>query len=157
VQAAAAKFSTVIVVIHTVGPMILENWIDLPSVKAVLFAHLPGQEAGTSLTDILFGDYSPSGHLPYSIPVQESDYPSSVSLVGFELFQVQDTFSEGLYIDYRYLNKNNISARYPFGHGLSYTTFTYTNLILTPITPLTTTPPARSPKASPPSGRPGRD
>jgi beta-glucosidase len=68
----------------------LENWIDLSSVKSVVFAHLPGQEAGDSLTDILFGDYSPSGHLPYSIPVAESDYPSGVSLVGFEFFQVFD-------------------------------------------------------------------
>lgn len=151
IEAAAAKFETVIVVIHTVGPVLLENWIDLPSVKSVLFAHLPGQEAGDSLTDILFGDYSPSGHLPYSIPVSESDYPSSVSLVGFEFFQVQDTFSEGLYIDYRYLNKNNISARYPFGHGLSYTTFSFTNPSISTLMELTETPPARSPKGDTPT------
>jgi beta-glucosidase len=150
VQAAAAKYATVIVVVHTVGPILVENWIDLPSVKAVVFAHLPGQEAGDSLTDIIFGDYSPSGHLPYSIPVAESDYPSSVSLVGFELFQVQDTFSEGLYIDYRYLNKHKISPRYAFGHGLSYTSFTKTSVTITAATPLSSTPPARSPKGSTP-------
>lgn len=74
VKAAAAKYSTVIVVIHTVGPVIVEKWINLPTVKAVLIAHLPSQEAGDSLTDILFGDYSPSGHLPYSIPVSENEY-----------------------------------------------------------------------------------
>lgn len=151
VQAAAAKYSTVIVVVHTVGPILVENWIDLPSVKAVIFAHLPGQEAGDSLTDILFGDYSPSGHLPYSVPKLESNYPSSVSLVGFEFFQVQDTFSEGLYIDYRSLNKQNITPRFPFGHGLSYTTFSKTNATITAVTPLASTPPTRQPKGSTPS------
>jgi beta-glucosidase len=150
VEAAAAKYATVIVVVHTVGPILVENWIDLPSVKAVVFAHLPGQEAGDSLTDILFGDYSPSGHLPYSIPVAESDYPSSVSLVGFELFQVQDTFTEGLYIDYRYLNKHSIAPRFAFGHGLSYTTFSRTSATITAVTPLSSTPPTRASKGSTP-------
>ena len=150
VKAAAAKYATVIVVVHTVGPILVEDWIDLPSVKAVVFAHLPGQEAGDSLTDILFGDYSPSGRLPYSIPVAESDYPASVSLVGFEFFQVQDTFSEGLYIDYRYLNKHSIAPRYAFGHGLSYTSFTRSGATITAVTALSSTPPARKPKGSTP-------
>jgi len=136
--------------VHTVGPILVENWINLASVKAVLFAHLPSQEAGDSLTDILFGDYSPSGHLPYSIPVAEDDYPSSVSLVGFELFQVQDTFSEGLYIDYRYLNKNNIVPRFPFGWGLSYTNFSRTSATITAVHPLTSSPAARAAKGSTP-------
>jgi len=151
VEAAAALYSTVIVVVHTVGPIIVENWIDLPSVKALVFAHLPGQEAGDSLTDILFGDYSPSGHLPYSIPHAESDYPSSVSLVGFEFFQVQDTFSEGLYIDYRYLNKHSIAPRYAFGHGLSYTTFGRSSVTITAVTALSSTPPERPAKGTTPT------
>jgi beta-glucosidase len=150
ITSAAAKYSTVIVVVHTVGPVLVEKWIDLPSVKAVVFAHLPGQEAGNSLTDILFGDYSPSGHLPYSIPVAEDNYPASVSLIGFEFFQVQDTFSEGLYIDYRYLNKNAIQPRFAFGYGLSYTKFSSSTPTISAITPLSSTPPARTPKASTP-------
>jgi beta-glucosidase len=150
VKAAAAKYSTVIVVVHTVGPLLLENWISLPSVKAVLIAHLPGQEAGDSLTDILFGDYSPSGHLPYSIPVKESDFPDSVSLRGFALGQVQDTFSEGLYIDYRYLNKQKIAPRYAFGYGLSYTNFSFTDAGIEHVDTLSTNPPAREPKGSTP-------
>ncbi|KAF7538564.1 hypothetical protein G7054_g2770 [Neopestalotiopsis clavispora] len=124
VQAAAAKYANVVIVIHTVGPLVLEPWIDLPSVKSVLVAHLPGQEAGDSLTEVLFGEVSPSGHLPYSIPKSEDDYPSSTDLITFEfLGQAQDTYTEGLYIDYRYLNKNGKTPRYAFGHGLSYTTF----------------------------------
>ncbi|KAL5326957.1 hypothetical protein ACEPPN_004646 [Leptodophora sp. 'Broadleaf-Isolate-01'] len=151
VKAAAAKYATVIVVVHTVGPILVENWINLPSVKAVVFAHLPGQEAGASLTDILFGDYSPSGHLPYSIPKAESDYPTSVSLMGFQFFQVQDTFSEGLYIDYRYLNKHSIAPRYAFGHGLSYTTFSKTDATVTAGKAMASVPPARAPKGSSPT------
>ncbi|KAH6720031.1 glycoside hydrolase family 3 protein [Leptodontidium sp. 2 PMI_412] len=151
VKAAAAKYATVIVVVHTVGPILVENWINLPSVKAVVFAHLPGQEAGASLTDILFGDYSPSGHLPYSIPKAESDYPASVSLMGFQFFQVQDTFSEGLYIDYRYLNKHSIAPRYAFGHGLSYTTFSKTDATVTAGKAMASVPPARAPKGSSPT------
>lgn len=96
VQAAAAKFSNVVVVVHTVGPIVVEPWYSLTSVKSILFAHLPGQEAGTSLTNVLFGSVSPSGHLPYSIPVAEDDYPASLSLTGFALGQIQDTYTEGL-------------------------------------------------------------
>lgn len=151
VKAAAAKFSTVIVIVHTVGPVILERWIDLPAVKGVVFAYLPGQEAGDSLTDVLFGKFSPSGHLPFSIIKSEADYPDSLNLRGFELFQVQDTFSEGLYIDYRWLNKQKIQPRYAFGEGLSYTTFSKTGLVLKAVTPISTFPPTREPKGSVPA------
>ncbi|KAK3903752.1 glycosyl hydrolase family 3 N terminal domain-containing protein [Staphylotrichum tortipilum] len=152
VQKAAEKFSNVVVVVHTVGPLNLEPWIDLPSVKSVLFAHLPGQEAGESLTNILFGDASPCGHLPYSITKSASDYPASIAnLKTFTFGQVQDTYSEGLYIDYRSLHKTSTSPRYAFGHGLSYTTFSFTNATLRPITPLTFSPPPRAPKSPTPS------
>ncbi|CRK43225.1 hypothetical protein BN1723_005546 [Verticillium longisporum] len=73
----AAAYGNVIVVVQTVGPILVEEWIDLPSVKSVLFQHLPGQEAGESLTNILFGNVSPSGHLPYSITRREEDLPES--------------------------------------------------------------------------------
>lgn len=152
VQAAAAKYSNVVVVAHTVGPLILESWISLPSVKSVLFAHLPGQEAGESLANVLFGSVSPSGHLPYSITKSASDYPDTIAtLRGFALGQVQDTYSEGLYIDYRYLNKHAIAPRFAFGHGLSYTTFSLTNTTIRAVTPLTSTPPSRPAKAATPS------
>lgn len=147
---AAKKFSTVVVVVHTVGPIIMEKWIDLPSVKAVLFAHLPGQEAGT-IADILFGDHSPSGHLPYTIPKAEADYPDSVNLIYDPIIQIQDTFTEGLYIDYRHFIKANITTRYPFGHGLSYTTFKFSESKIAAVTPLSEYPPERPAKISPPT------
>ncbi|GAB1314181.1 putative beta-glucosidase F [Madurella fahalii] len=153
VQDAAEKFSNVVVVVHTVGPLILESWIDHPSVKAVLFAHLPGQEAGESLTNVLFGDVSPSGHLPYSITKSESDLPESLSeLKTFTFGQVQDTYNEGLYIDYRSLNKEGIKPRFAFGHGLSYTTFSFSNATVRPVTtPLSLLPPPRAAKGTTPS------
>ncbi|KAJ6161084.1 hypothetical protein N7470_004480 [Penicillium chermesinum] len=152
VKAAAEKFSTVVVVVHTVGPILMENWIELDSVKAVLVAHLPGQEAGDSLTDVLFGDYSPSGHMPYTIPRNESDYPASVGIIDNHPFgQIQDTFTEGLYVDYRHFLNANITPRYPFGHGLSYTTFNLSKPSLSIVTPLDSAyPPAASPVGSTP-------
>ncbi|CAK7204078.1 hypothetical protein SEUCBS139899_006829 [Sporothrix eucalyptigena] len=142
VEAVAKAYSNVIVVVHTVGPIVMDNWINLPSVQAVLVAHLPGQEAGQSLTDVLFGDVTPNGHLPYTIPKQESDYPSSLGLVGFALGQIQDTYSEGLYIDYRYLQKNGIAPRFAFGYGLSYTNFSLTSASISSVEDLTSTLPA---------------
>ncbi|WYZ38560.1 hypothetical protein EsH8_III_000474 [Colletotrichum jinshuiense] len=147
VKDVAAKYANVVVVIHTVGPILVDEWIDIPSVKSVLVAHLPGQEAGESLANIVFGSASPSGHLPYSMTKKESDLPASVTqLVGGSLGQPQDTFSEGLYIDYRYLNKNGIKPRFAFGHGLSYTTFSFSNAIISSVTPLSVSPPVRPTK-----------
>ncbi|KAL4896115.1 putative beta-glucosidase F [Aspergillus ambiguus] len=151
VKAAAEKFRQVVVVFHTVGPVLMEEWIDLEPVKAVLVAHPPGQEAGWSLTDVLFGDYSPSGHLPYTIPRSESDYPDSVSLIQQPFGRIQDTYTEGLYIDYRHFLKAGITPRFPFGYGLSYTTFNFSHASISPKTPLDTAYPAqRRPKGSTP-------
>lgn len=151
IEAAANKFSNVVVVVHTVGPILMEKWINHPSVKSVLFAHLPGQEAGNSVTDVLFGDFSPSGHLPYTIPKGESDYPESVSLINQPFGQIQDPFSEGLFIDYRHFQKQSIVPRYHFGYGLSYTTFKFTDPSLTVVTQLSEYPPARNPKGQAPA------
>ncbi|RMZ72277.1 glycoside hydrolase family 3 [Pyrenophora seminiperda CCB06] len=147
----AAKYSNVIVVVHTVGPILMNEWHDLPSVKAVLFAHLPGQEAGDSLMQVLFGDVSPSGHLPYTLPVSEDDYPKSVGIVGYQLGQPQDTYTEGLYIDYRHFHKANVTPKYAFGHGLSYTSFSFSDATITPVTPLTAAPPTRPAKGQTPT------
>lgn len=116
--------SNTIVVLHAVGPTVLEKWIDEPGVKAVLIAHLPGQESGNALADVLFGDYNPSGRLPYTIAKDEKDYgPSSEILRLPNGIVPQQNFTEGLYIDYRYFDKHNITPRFEFGYGLSYTKF----------------------------------
>lgn len=120
-----------IVVFHTVGPTIVEEWIDLPGVKGVLVAHLPGQESGNALADVMFGDVSPSGKLPYTIVKDEDEFgPDSKILTFPHQIVPQQNFTEGLYIDYRYLDKHNITPRYEFGFGLSYTTFELSSVVL---------------------------
>jgi beta-glucosidase len=91
-------------------------------------AGLPGQESGNSLVSILFGDVNPSGRLPYTVAKQESDYGgllnSSVSSDPFP----DSNFTEGLFVDYRAFDRQNITPRFEFGFGLSYTTFSYADL-----------------------------
>jgi beta-glucosidase len=125
--------ASTIVIMHTVGPAILEKWIDMPGVKSVLIAHLPGQESGNALADILFGDINPSGHLPYTIAKAEEDYGPDSGILYYPNGVVpQQDFKEGLYIDYRHFDKQDISPRYEFGHGLSYTTFTLSSMFIDP-------------------------
>lgn len=128
VKNVAANYSNTIVVIHSAGVRLVDQWIDHPNVTAVLLAGVPGQEAGHSIVDVLYGDVNPSGKLPYTVAKNESDYGSLLnSTVSFDAFP-QQNFSEGVYIDYRAFDKNGIDPRFEFGFGLSYTTFEYTNL-----------------------------
>ena len=121
VKQVASNCANTVVVLHTVGPTMLEEWIELLGVKAVLIAHLPGQESGNALAEVVFGDHNPDGHLPYTIAKRAEDYgPSSGVLYYPNGVVPQQDFTEGLYIDYRYLDANDIEPRYPFGHGLSY-------------------------------------
>ncbi|CZS94149.1 probable beta-D-glucoside glucohydrolase [Rhynchosporium agropyri] len=143
VAAVAAVNKKTIVVIHSVGPLILESILASPNVVAVVWAGIPGQESGNALVDILYGVTSPSGKLPYTIASQASDYGTSV--IGGS---GDDNYPEGLYIDYRRFDKMGITPRYPFGYGLSYTTFAYSSLSISSLatTPLTTTPGPGGPK-----------
>ncbi|TLD23577.1 glycoside hydrolase family protein [Venturia nashicola] len=114
----------VVVVIHSVGPVLVEKFADLPNVKAIVFAMLPGQESGNALVDVLFGDLNPSGRLPYTVGKSLKDYgPSAPILTSSKGLVPQQNFSEGLLIDYRHFDHYNITPRYPFGFGLSYTEF----------------------------------
>ena len=129
VQAVAAVNNNTIVVVHSVGPMIVEAWIDHPNVTAVLWAGLPGQESGNSLVDVLYGAYNPSGRLPYTIARNRSDYSADVVYVEASDSETpQLDYTEGLNIDYRHFLSANITPRFGFGFGLSYTSFNYTNL-----------------------------
>ena len=111
VQAVANVNTNTIVVIHSVGPLILENILALPNVVSVVWAGIPGQESGNGLVDILYGTRSPSGKLPYTIAKQTSDYGTAV-------VSGNDDYPEGLYIDYRHFDDANIAPRYEFGYGL---------------------------------------
>ncbi|KAJ1330842.1 beta-glucosidase [Microdochium nivale] len=122
VKAVAAVNKNVVVVVHTVGPLILESILANPSVKAIVWAGMPSQENGNALVDVLWGDVSPSGKLVYTIAKQTSDYGTRITTSG------TDNYPEGLFIDYRHFDKEGIQPRYEFGFGLSYTTFAYAGL-----------------------------
>lgn len=102
---------------------------------AVLFAGLPGQESGHSLAAVLYGDVSPTGRLPYTVARRESDYGpllnSTVPLPGDDQAFPEANFTEGLLIDYRRFDRHNITPRFEFGFGLSYTSFRYSALSVT--------------------------
>src|SRR6267154_4508900 len=78
VLAVAAQNNNTIVVVNSVGPLILEPWIEHPNVTAVVWAGIQGQEAGNSIADVLYGAYNPSGKLPYTIAKEPSDYPAQL-------------------------------------------------------------------------------
>jgi beta-glucosidase len=141
VERVASVNNNTIVVVNTVGPIVVEAWIDHPNVTALVWSGLPGQEAGNSLTDILYGAYNPSGRLPYTIGKSINDYAAQVN-AEFSLSTIQIPYTEGLNIDYRHFDAANIIPRYEFGFGLSYTTFDYSGLSIS----------GSVPSSDPPSG-----
>ncbi|KAI9457434.1 beta-glucosidase [Lactarius psammicola] len=134
VQAVAAQNNNTIVVVNSVGPVILEPWIDHPNVTAVIWAGLGGTETGNALVDILYGAANPSGRLPYTIAKSPSDYSAQLVVGGTSDEILAIPYSEGLFIDYRHFDAANIAPRYEFGFGLSYTTFKYSDLSITKVT-----------------------
>jgi beta-glucosidase len=142
-----------IVVVHAVGPVVMENWIDIPGVKAVVLANLPGQESGSSLADVILGAVNPSGKLPYTIGRSLADFgPGAAVMYRPNGVVPQQDFDEGIYIDYRYFDKHAIAPRFEFGFGLSYTTFGFSNLRVRELIRRSTLPaPRPTPAAAPPA------
>ena len=122
-QVAAANPRT-IVVLNTGSPITMP-WLD--KVAAVVQAWYPGQECGNAIADVLFGDTNPSGKLPQTFPVRLEDNPAYLNFPG-ENGKVY--YGEGLFVGYRYYDKKKIAPQFPFGFGLSYTTFDYSSLSL---------------------------
>ncbi|MFI7117513.1 glycoside hydrolase family 3 C-terminal domain-containing protein [Amycolatopsis sp. NPDC049868] len=122
---AAASRRTVVVLSHG-GVVSLEGWHD--DVDAILDGWLLGQAGGSALADLLFGVTNPSGRLAESIPVRLQDNPSYLNFPG-ESGHVR--YGEGVMVGYRYYETAEVAVRYPFGHGLSYTTFETTGLTVT--------------------------
>lgn len=127
----AAQCSNTIVVFQNAGARLVDTFIDHPNVTALIFAHVPGQDSGKALVSLLYGDENFSGKMPYSLPKNESDYAGldapALPEGEFALFPQAD-FDEGVYIDYRAFDAKNITPRYEFGFGLSYTTFDFSGL-----------------------------
>jgi beta-glucosidase len=133
VQAVTAICNNTIVVTHSAGSTVLP-WANNTNVTAILAAHLPGEQSGNAIVDVLYGVVNPSGKLPYTIAQSESDFSFAPITNDSSLANTEDSnawqsdFKEGLLIDYKHFDFNNLSVQYEFGFGLSYTTFNMSNL-----------------------------
>jgi beta-glucosidase len=130
IAAVASVNPNTIVVIHSVGPVLIDHIKTHPNVSAILWAGLPGQESGNSLTDVLYGKVNPQGRTPFTWGKEAGDW-GIVTLVNSSTPQPQQDFAEGLFIDYRYFDRENIEPSFEFGFGLSYTNFSYSNMTVT--------------------------
>lgn len=116
--AVAAVAPRTVVVLSNGGIVSLEGWHD--DVDAILEGFLLGQGGGRALAEMLFGRVNPSGRLAETIPLRLEDHPSSINFPGE---QGHVRYGEGVLVGYRYFSTTTTPVRYPFGHGLSYSTF----------------------------------
>jgi len=124
VEAVAAANRNTVVVVNAGSPVAMD-WVE--RVPAVLEVWYPGQELGNALADVLFGDVNPSGKLPTTFPKRIEDNPAYLNYPG-ENGEV--LYGEGIFVGYRYYDRKRIAPRFAFGHGLSYTRFSYGELRL---------------------------
>jgi len=123
IQAVAAANKNTVVVVVAGAPVTMTGWID--QVPAVLYAWYGGQEAGHAIGDLLFGAAIPSGKLPVTLPARLEDSTAYGHYPGQKLHV---KYAEGIYVGYRGFDKHDRQPLFPFGHGLSYTTFEYSGL-----------------------------
>ena len=139
------KGKKVVVILNIGGPIETASWKDQPD--AILLTWQPGQEGGNSIADLLKGIAYPSGKLPVTFPINLSDVPSTSNFPkdysyrnDWQLKPEQiealpnigtTNYEEGIYVGYRYFCTNDKTVSYPFGYGLSYTTFTYSKADIT--------------------------
>ncbi len=128
VRQVAGLNKNVIVVITAGGAVDMTRWID--RVPAILQAWYPGEEGGDALADILFGDFSPSGKLPASFERRWEDNPTFHSY--YPQRDKSVAYSKGIFLGYRYYDRSNTKPLFPFGFGLSYTRFQYSDLSISP-------------------------
>lgn len=126
VKQVASKCNNTIVVIHATNPVVISEWIDHPNVTAVLNAFVPGEQSGNSLVPVLFGDVSPSGKLPFTMAKNESDY---IKPLMEPKIDPTVRFDDELLVDYRRFDDMDIEPLFPFGFGMSYTNFDYSNFM----------------------------
>lgn len=117
-----------VVVLTSGGAVDVHEWID--RVPALIEAWYPGQEGGTALAEALFGETNPSGHLPATFERRWEDNPAYANYYP-EPGTNRIVYKEGVFVGYRGYEQNHIKPQFPFGFGLSYTTFKYSNLKVT--------------------------
>ena len=128
VQAVAAANKNTIVVLVNGTHILMDQW--LAKTPAVIESWYAGQDAGTAVADVLFGDVNPSGKLPDTLAARREDYPDFGNYPGTG---GNVRYAEGLYVGYRHFDKRTIAPLFPFGFGLSYTTFAYSGLVVPPV------------------------
>jgi beta-glucosidase len=128
VAAVVAANPRTIVVVKSGAPVLMP-WVD--KVPAVLEAWYPGQEDGNAVASLLFGDVNPQGKLPITFPKKDSDMAAGTP-AQYPGVNGVATYSEGLNVGYRHFDANEVEPLFPFGHGLSYTTFKLRRMLATP-------------------------
>jgi len=130
VSAVAAANPNTVVILQTGGPVLMP-WVD--DVKGIFEVWYAGQEIGPAIAALLWGDVNPSGKLPQTFPVSEDDLPTAGSEAQYPGIEDADgirqvDYTEGLEVGYRWYDAQGIEPLFPFGYGLSYTTFEYSHL-----------------------------
>jgi beta-glucosidase len=124
IEAVAAANPHTVVVVNAGAPVAMP-WLN--QVAGVVDAWYPGQTSGKALASVLFGNVDPSGHLPVTFPTSLSDMPTSAKS-SFPGVNGKVHYSEGVDVGYRWYDANNVPPLFPFGYGLSYTSFAYSDL-----------------------------
>jgi beta-glucosidase len=122
IQAVAEVQPKTVVILNNGAPIVMSDWLD--DVSAVLEAWMMGQAGGGAIADILFGKVNPSAKLAETFPLRLVDTPAHLNFPG-DAGVVR--YGEGLFIGYRYYDAKQVPVQFPFGYGLSYTTFAYSN------------------------------
>lgn len=122
--AAQVRNLPVIVLLNVAGPVQIVDWE--PKASAIMCLYIPGMQGGQAAVDILLGKVNPSGKLPLTFPKEYKDCPTYGNFPGYDS---EVWYGEGIFVGYRYYERKGIEVMYPFGYGLSYTTFEITKMI----------------------------
>ena len=129
IQKMVAANPHTVVVLHRGGSMDVQKWIA--RVPGLVHAIFPGQDGGRALAEILLGDVNPSGKLPFTFEKRFEDnpaYPNYPNDLSVDSMGNTAVYREGIFVGYRGYEKNGVQPEFPFGFGLSYTTFAYSDL-----------------------------
>jgi len=120
IKTVSAAQPKTVVILNNGAPVVMSEWIDAPA--AILEAWMMGQAGGGAIADILYGKVNPCGRLAETYPLRLLDTPATINFPGENR---QARYGEGIFIGYRYYDAKQVPVQFPFGYGLSYTTFSY--------------------------------
>ncbi|GAA5953317.1 hypothetical protein JCM8115_000490 [Rhodotorula mucilaginosa] len=133
IQYVADHHNNTIVVLEAPGPVDMAQWNAHPNVTAILFSYFGGQEMGSAVANVAFGQVNPSGKLPFTLAKQVSDYPLNLYNGSITLDPIAN-FTDGDFIDYKHFDAASVEPLYEFGYGLSYSTFAVSDVSAWPKT-----------------------